>query len=195
MNKGSRPIQFNIGALLVLLTLACISVGVWRHFNPSTQKILVATSDIAAQTELTSDNITFEQWPAHLIPEGAVSSGEIPVGKLLATQVRKGQMIFQADLESKPQLDLTIPKGFKVVRIQLAVKDLSGLFEPGDYVDVVTIDGNESSTILSGIKVFNCGFNDHKRRSFVGVLVSDKEAELIYEAKSKGKLKLILLDH
>ena len=100
---------------MLLMTVACVGVGVYPLVYPPGIEVLVATEHLDLKAEITKTNVKFQRWPADLVPEGAITSTEgIPAGKFIQTRLRKGQ----------PSLEmmLLIALRFHHSRFQLAWK-------------------------------------------------------------------------
>ena len=175
--------------------------------------VLVASDHIDMKAELTDENVSLENWPKHLIPEGAASTLDDIAGKFSKTQLRSGQAVIMEDAVTKDELsDKVIPPGHKVINIKVPAEDLiGGLLEPGDKVDIIgvfdvgsrTKRKSETSTFLKGIRIFNIGTSTsvgearaQSSSGIVGVIVTEKQSEKIVWARKNGEIRLALVgDH
>ena len=208
--------------VLVAIALVCgvvSAIGIFQAIaskQPVAEKIpmgpvLVASDHIDMKAELTETNVRLENWPQHLIPEGAATELEDVTGKFILTRLRSGQAVILEDV--KPESELTIkniPPGHKVINIKVPAEDLiGGLLEPGDRVDIIGVfntrkngeSKSETKTFLKGIRVFNIGTStsggDANRTAsasgIVGVLVTEKQSERIVWARKNGEIRLALV--
>lgn len=207
--------------ILVAIALICgivSAVGIFQAIaskGPVAEKmpmgaVVVASSHIDLKGELTEENVSLEEWPKHLIPEGAASSLEDIAGKFSKTQLRSGQAVIQEDAVTKTELgNKTIPPGHKVINIKVPAEDLiAGLLEPGDRVDIIGVfdtgdrsnKQSETRTFLKQIQIFNVGTStsvgETRKQSssgIVGVIVTEKQSEKIVWARKNGEIRLALV--
>ena len=194
MSKVRRRFQFGMSSLVLLMTVACVGVGIYLT-RASKIEVLVATTDLNYNTKISETNVKFASWPAEIVPEGAITSTEgIPEGKVIVTRLRKGQALIGDDVVDPSTIPF-IPPGYKVVNVRVKIFNGSnGMVRPGDRGDVIAVDsdGTEESTktILKNVRVFNVGQGVKPRTfSIVGLLVTEKQATAIKEAKAIGKIE------
>ena len=85
MSKVRRRFQFGMGSLVLLMTVACVGVGIYQTWDPEVN-VLIAKDNLDFRTEISKANVRFERWPARIVPEGAITSAEgIPKGKYIMT--------------------------------------------------------------------------------------------------------------
>ena len=187
MSKVRRRFQFGMSSLVLLMTVACVGVGIYLT-RASKIEVLVATTDLNYNTMISETNVKFASWPAEIVPEG------IPEGKVIVTRLRKGQALIGDDVVDPSTIPF-IPPGYKVVNVRVKIFNGSnGMVRPGDRGDVIAVDsdGTEESTktILKNVRVFNVGQGVKPRTfSIVGLLVTEKQATAIKEAKAIGKIE------
>ena len=207
--------------ILVAIALICgivSAVGIFQAIASKgpvaeaipTGQVIVASAHIELKGELTEENVSLEEWPQHLIPEGAASSLEDVTGKFSKTQLRSGQAVIQEDAVTKAEMgDKTIPPGHKVINIKVPAEDLlAGLLEPGDHVDIIGVfdvgdrssKRSETKTFLKRIQIFNVGTStsvgETRKQSstgIVGVIVTEKQSEKIVWARKNGEIRLALV--
>jgi pilus assembly protein CpaB len=181
--------------------------------NVQRKPIVVSTTDLTHGTELTKENVKVENWPAELIPEGAVTKLELVENMAITVRLSKGLPIMSGDILPKSEIGkINIPRGFKLCAIPVAADDtMTGLLQPGDHVDVIGVvdvrrpENNQSQTIsktfLKNIEVFSV--NDSIRNagprkagstgnSIVGLLVTEQQSEIIVLVQKVARLKLVL---
>ena len=129
--------------------------------------VLVASAHLDVRTELNEENVSLEEWPLSLIPEGAGTEMTDVKGKFITTRLRTGQAIITEDVMARNDIPvLAIPPDHKLINIKVPSEDLhAGLLRPGDRVDIIGIFNtnrrgelkSETKTFLKGIRVFNIG--------------------------------------
>lgn len=149
-----------LGVLAALLTgryLNSLERGVAEEDEPV--QVLVAQEAIAkgalADELLATEVIVIESIPRRYVADGAVSSASSIAGQVLAEDVSAGEQITQARFEFPSQAGLaySIPEDLVAVSIaNTAVKGVSGLVKPGDYVmAVVTLDPGPEGEAISQV--------------------------------------------
>ena len=196
MSKVRRRIQFSMSSLLLLLTVSCVGVGIYRIFIPPKIEVLVATDHLDIKTVISKTNAEFQSWPREIVPEGAITSSDgIPKGKVILTRLRKGQAIIGEDVvDPKTLISVNIPPGMKVVNVKLSICDSFGMLFPGDRVDVVVLDANgdwdfESEPIIENVRVFNVGSGTNSF-GIVGLLVTEEQSAIIAFQRGVSQLDL-----
>ena len=173
--------------------------------------VLVASAHLDVRTELNEENVSLEEWPLSLIPEGAGTEMTDVKGKFITTRLRTGQAIITEDVMARNDIPvLAIPPDHKLINIKVPSEDLhAGLLRPGDRVDIIGIFNtnrrgelkSETKTFLKGIRVFNIGNStsaqDQKKNGsasgIVGVLVTERQSEKIVWAKKNGEIRLAMI--
>lgn len=173
--------------------------------------VLVASAHLDHKAKLTEENVSLENWPKNLIPEGAATDLAEVSGKHIVTRLRTGQAIILEDVMDRKNIPgLAIPPDHKVINIKVPPEDLlGGLLRPGDRVDIIGIFDtkrgadrkSETKTFLKAIRVFNIGSStsaqDQKKKGsasgIVGVLVTEAQSEKIVWAKKNGEIRLAMI--
>ena len=204
-------------ALLCGLVSAIGIIQAMGNKGPVAEKIpmgpvLVASAHLDHKAKLTEENVSLENWPKSLIPEGAATELTEVTGKHIVTRLRTGQAIIMEDVKDRKNIPgLAIPPNHKVINIKVPSEDLlAGLLQPGDRVDIIGIfdtnrDGDrksETKTFLKAIRVFNIGGNTtaqeqkgkgNSSAGIVGVLVTEPQSEKIVWAKKNGTIRLAMI--
>jgi len=173
--------------------------------------VIVASTDLDHKAELTEENVSLENWPKSLIPEGAATDLAEVKSKHITTRLRPGQAVILDDVMNRSEIPgLAIPENHKVINIKVPPEDLlGGLLRPGDRVDIIGIFDtkrgadrkSETKTFLKAIRVFNIGSStsaqDQKKKGsasgIVGVLVTEPQSEKIVWAKKNGEIRLAMI--
>jgi len=107
-----------------------------------TKPVIVATQDMSRGTVIDKTMVAVRDVPADLVPEGAASTLDDVVGKMVVVDVKSGEIIVRDRLETPTNITknfgLVIPQG--MVIIALPADDLInqvGVLQPGDHVDIL----------------------------------------------------------
>jgi pilus assembly protein CpaB len=107
----------------------------------NTVQVLVAKTDIAARTVLTADLLARKDFPADLVPAGAISSGDAAVGQTTLIPIARGQAIVAGQLssaEGQHGASLTLEAGKVLVAFPTSDPlTANGLVNIGDKVDIL----------------------------------------------------------
>ena len=179
-------------------------------------QVLVAAKDLSHGDDLSEETVKIEHWPLEVIPEGAARSFEEIKHKKIATRLSRSLPIMITDTKNASDIDrVEIPRGFKLVAIKVSAEDsLNGLLRPGDHVDVIGVVNVKavdpltgrlatqtvSETFLKNIEVYTVNGNTNSGgpreggsgNAIVGVLVSEKQSELIVLVQKVAKLRLVM---
>lgn len=179
-------------------------------------QVLLASDNLKVGDFLTEENVKIEHWPLEVIPEEAARDFEQISHRRITTRLSKSLPIMLPDtVNEKDYEGLNIPEGFKLVAIKVSAEQtFNGLLQPGDKVDIIGVvqvrneDPNArnrtqtvSKTFLKNIEVYtvngklrNTGVreSDGGGNAIVGILVSEKQSELIVLVQKIAKLQLVL---
>ncbi len=213
---------------LLVLALGCglvASLGITQVMakrgdatGPSeTAPVLVATSDIGINANITKEMVKIEQWPKDKIQAGAIARLEDAENRRARQKIFAGEPLIEPRLMTRGEVatDGLIPKGYRVVSIRVdPVASHSGLLLPGARIDLqLFIQANSNTgvgeticrTILQDIRVF--AVNDvvslespdpkqPETKSIQGktvsLLVTPSQAETVTLAGEMGQLRLTL---
>ncbi len=213
---------------MLMLALGCglvASIGITqvlakRHDSPAvitgeTVPIFVAIKDIPFGVPLTAEVLKLEPWPKDKIPTGAVSNIADAEGRRTRQKLYSGEPILENKLLGKGAnsqgASAVIPKGYRVVAVQVDSVSGSGLILPGDRVDVlVYLVGNSqheipetsTRTVLQDVKVFAVNEvveldkdKEGKERpssKTISLLVTPAQAAKVTLASEMGKIRLVM---
>jgi len=137
-----------VGLILAVLTgVALYGVAQQSAARPeapsstNTVQVLVAKSDIAARTVLSPDLIARRDFPADLVPNGAITSDAAALGQTTLVPIARGQALVTGQLtnvEGNHGASLTVEAG--KVLIAFPINDpltANGLVNVGDKVDIL----------------------------------------------------------
>lgn len=173
--------------------------------------VLVARKVIDHETLLNEESVAVEEWPVNIVPEDALKSLKELENQVVATRILKGLPLLKSNLlDANAVKRLPIPPGKKVLSIPFDSDDnFNGLLQPGDRVDIIGVfkeqSGNKqissSRTFLKNIQIFSVGDNYQrdltreatgvKGKTNVGMLVTERESEILVLAQNVAVLKLV----
>jgi len=174
-------------------------------------KIVVAKGDVAPGSVLQETDLTTSNFPSEGAPLGTFLDPKEVVGRVVMTQLVKGQAVLDTLLAQKGAsggASAMVPAGMRAVTLEVnEVSGVAGLLSPGCKVDVVqTIrmkdeDGDNmmAKTIVEDLRVIAVG----RRTSTVGpepeqlarsvtVLATQEQSEIIDLASRMGTPRLVL---
>ena len=122
-------------AALAAALAALSALTVVRPDPPATEPVAVAAADLPSGTRLSADLVGTVRLPAAAVPDGAYRPGDVPLGRLVAGPLRRGQPLTDAAVVG-PGLAAGLPAD--EVLASVSVPAATGwLVRPGDVVDVV----------------------------------------------------------
>ncbi|GAB4240757.1 MAG: Flp pilus assembly protein CpaB [Candidatus Methylacidiphilales bacterium] len=143
----------------------------------ATKPVLVAKVEITPGTEFVADLVTTKQVPETFLPADAVTKFEDIQGKVAATFLPAGDMIFASKAKQRDQLrrpSLVLGPGKRLITLPIdEARATAYLVKNGDTVDVLAvlilekferdIEGDwisrkVSTTILQNVRVFDINF-------------------------------------
>lgn len=194
------------------LTLNYIN-GLQRQSAASNEQrtILVATSDIAARTTITPQMFRQVTRPANSVEPDAITDPNLTSGALALISIPAGGTLTASKVGHPADLALPVrlSAGKRAVSVLIdKVKGVSGLVQPGDRVDVISVlprTGDETPTavtILRGIRVLAIGTSlenssatpspQEQSSTTVTLEVSPQQADLLAMADVNTNLRLAL---
>ncbi len=214
--------------ILLVLALGCglvASIGISQYMEArhtatdqgERQPVFVAMTDIAANEEMTAQNIKLEEWPKNIIPAGALTKLEEVEHKRCRMKLYAGEPILSSKLlgaSDSVGAAKDIPPGYRVVHVKVdSATGSSNLILPGDRVDVIVFrqpNNNMNATaakiVLQDIKVFAVdtqtenAFAQAKSEQTepvaaktIAVLVTPEQAVILHAATEMGgSVRLVL---
>lgn len=206
-------------ATALLLYLFLGSLG--RPTATSTMSVIVAASDIPANTPITNEMIKTAELPAASVVAGALTDRTKVVGKIASAEIFVGEQLLEAKLVSTGEsgnktLAYAIEPGMRAITIH--VDETSGLaymITPGNKVDIIgefvstetSDDGSTSSKksyttmVLENVAVLavdNIFSEDGKADSeapgytTLTLQVTPKQAMVLSAAQFEGQIRVIL---
>jgi pilus assembly protein CpaB len=134
--------------------------------NSAPRTIVVAREDIPARVPITAEMLEEVSRPASAIEPDAIVDPKNAIGALALITIPAGSSITESKIGHPTDVGLPVQlkPGMRAVSIMIdKVKGVSGLIEPGDFVDVIAVlpkvgtKPPPASAILRGIRVLAMG--------------------------------------
>lgn len=176
-------------------------------------KVLVAAQDIGLGGKLSSEDLSWADWPEQAVPLGAVTQTSNPSadseyeGRIARVPIFAGEPVRPERLinTDKGFMAAILPKGKRAIAVSVEAETTAGGFIlPGDKVDVIltrTSDtGALSETILENIRVLaidstTAGEQDQKNLSpkkTATLELTLAESEIVAQSQQVGTIDLAL---
>jgi pilus assembly protein CpaB len=174
--------------------------------------VLIASQDIAARERITDSMFTKQTRAANTLEPGALADPNQAVGSLALITIPAGSQLTASEIGTNVAfaLPVRLTPGMRAVSIPVdRVKDVSGLIQPGDRVDVIAIpptkgDGPppKAVTIFRAIRVLSVGTSlenpsatpspSEQDAATVTLEVTPGQADLLAWADANSTLRLAL---
>lgn len=192
------------------LTLTYLSA--LKPANNSQRAVLVATQEIPARARITAEMISKQMRPAQGVDPDAIADPSQAVGALALITIPNGGQITSSKVGTNvaAALPVRLEPGMRAVSIPVdRVKDVAGLVQPGDRVDVIAIPPSKNTgpppkavTIFRAIRVLAVGnalenpsatpSPQEEQAATVTLEVTPRQADLLAWADSNATLRLAL---
>jgi pilus assembly protein CpaB len=176
---------------------------------PPKSQYAAAAANLEAGQALRADNLRLVDWPANVPINGAFTTVESLVGRVVLYPLAAGEPILERQLSSPGAaggLTVKIPEGMRAISLRCdEVVCVAGFLLPGTRVDVlVTLRTSSTpepvtSTVLQDVEVLAAGQKtqpdpDGKASTVTAVtlLVKPEDAERVVLASTQGSLHFIL---
>lgn len=179
--------------------------------NSAPRDVVVAAIQIPARVTITPQMLTHVSRPASAIDPNTLMDPRQAVGALSLITIPAGSSVTSAMIGHPTDVGLPVRlrPGMRAVSVQIdKVKGVSGLIEPGDYVDVIADPPKSSaqpppaSAILRGVRVLAIGDSleyssatpspQEANSTTVTLEVTPKQADLLVMADLNTTLRLAL---
>jgi pilus assembly protein CpaB len=174
--------------------------------------VLIATQEIPARGRITAAMFTKEMRPVQAMQPDAISDPSQAVGSLALITIPVGSQLTASAIGTNvaSALPVRLQPGMRAVSIPVdRVKDVSGLIQPGDRVDVIAIPpakGNgpppKAVTIFRAVRVLAVGnalenpsatpSPSEQEATTVTLEVTPKQADVLSWADANSALRLAL---
>lgn len=138
-----------IAAVLAAAAVAGVVAAARPAPAPTVRGVVVAT-DLAAGHVLRAEDVSALDVSPDLMPAGAVAAGQVPVGRVVASPLRAGQVLTDTAVLAPSLLD-GHPPGTVLATIRVVDPAATAAVRPGDRVSVVGADlmGGGGADILA----------------------------------------------
>ncbi len=174
--------------------------------------VLIAAQDIAPRERITDAMLSKQVRSANAVEPGAISDPSQAVGSLALITIPAGTQLTASEIGTNVAfaLPVRLQPGMRAVSIPVdRVKDVSGLIQPGDRVDVIAIPPAKSQgpppkavTIFRAIRVLSVGTSlenpsatpspSEQDAATVTLEVTPGQADLLAWADANSTLRLAL---
>jgi pilus assembly protein CpaB len=192
------------------LTLTYLSA--LRPANNAQRPVLVATQEIPARSRITATMVSKEMRPAQGVDPDAIADPTQAVGSLALITIPSGGQITSSKVGTNVAIALPVrlEPGMRAVSIPVdRVKDVAGLVQPGDRVDVIAIPPAKQNgpppkavTIFRAVRVLAVGnamenpsatpSPQEEQAATVTLEVTPRQADLLAWADANSTLRLAL---
>lgn len=192
------------------LTLTYLSA--LRPPSNEQRPVLIASQEIAARSRIVDTMFSKETRSAQALEPDALSEPSQAVGSLALVTIPAGAQLTASDVGTNVAfaLPVRLQPGMRAVSIPVdRVKDVSGLIQPGDRVDVIAIPPSKQNgpppkavTIFRGIRVLAVGnalenpsatpSPQEQEASTVTLEVTPHQADILAWADTNATLRLAL---
>jgi pilus assembly protein CpaB len=211
--------------IVIVLALICGTSAAWGvsrlrnrqvvYRQPEKAMVLVAKVAMARGQTVTSEMVALREWPADLLPPGALSAANEAVDRAVLAPILSGEPILDGKLASRDSgrgLAALVPSGMRAYTIQTSriASNVAGFILPSNRVDVLltlrggsndVTGGGSSTTLLQAVEVLAVDQRldapaenrvDPKQLSSVTLLVTPDQAALLDLGQNMGVLTLSL---
>jgi pilus assembly protein CpaB len=174
--------------------------------------VLIATQEIPARGRITAARVTKETRPVQAMQPDAISDPNQAVGSLALITIPMGSQLTASAIGTNvaSALPVRLQPGMRAVSIPVdRVKDVSGLIQPGDRVDVIAIPPSHNNgpppkavTIFRAIRVLAVGnalenpsatpSPQEQEATTVTLEVTPRQADVLSWADANSSLRLAL---
>jgi len=145
-----RALILVITGLIAAIAAALVIYYLITNITPTTQtvvvtgptpvpqrEVLVARTDIAANSVITSSQVTTASFPVDLVPADAITSTESVINATAKTAVFSGQILLQRQFIAGPVTSIIPPGKVLVAFPSTDMLNATGAVQPGDHVDIM----------------------------------------------------------
>ncbi|SHK32652.1 Flp pilus assembly protein CpaB [Pseudonocardia thermophila] len=141
-----RTLRVRRTAAAVLAGTALVLVAAPRAGPSAGAPVLVAAAELPAGTTVRAADLAVREWPADLVPVGALRSPDAAEGRVLVGAAHPGEPLTDVRLVG----GAPVPHGTAAVPVRIADAAVAALLVPGNRVDVVTVGARaEAPSVLA----------------------------------------------
>lgn len=209
-----RRTTFLIAAILAVGT-GWLTLTYLASLHPAgnqQRQVLITTQEIPARAKIAETMFVKQDRPAQGIQPDALSDSNQAIGSLALVTIPIGSQLTASTVGTNVAfaLPVRLQPGMRAVSIPVdRVKDVSGLIQPGDRVDIIAIPPQKGNgppphavTIFRGIRVLAVGnalenpsatpSPEEQAAATVTLEVTPKEADVLAWADANATLRLAL---
>lgn len=175
--------------------------------------VVVAATDIPRGVSIAPNQLKMRDWPAHLLPAGAITNLEEARGRVTFHPIVKGEIVLEGKLTGKDSgrgLASMVPAGMRAFTIHTpsVASGVAGFILPGNKVDVLltlgangTTGGAITTTLLQNLEILAVDQRldpplenrvDYRGLQSVTLLVTPDQAAKLDLGQNRGTLHLAL---
>jgi pilus assembly protein CpaB len=135
-----------------LLAVVALALALVPPADAGGAPVVVAATDLVAGSTVRAADLAVREWPAGLVPAGAVRDVATAEGRVLVGAARAGEPLTDLRLAgSGPLAGTGAGRGAAAVPVRLADAGVAALLRPGSRVDVVTAGARaDEPVVLAG---------------------------------------------
>ncbi len=194
----ARRLLLRYRRVLSALLAALAVLGVVESLSPPTPRlhnVVVVSHDVSSGETLTGNDVTVEQVPQPLVPDGTSSSPTAVVGRTVGGPMRAGEPVTDRRLLGRPMLS-GYPEGLVAAPVRIRDAAVVGLLRAGDRVSVYAAGGDTSyaALVLERVSVVALPpVDDAQEGGLVVLAVTPSQAAALAQASATAPLSVTLL--
>lgn len=194
----ARRLLLRYRRVLSALLAALAVLGVVESLSPATPRlhdVVVVSHDVSSGVTLTGNDVTVEQVPQPLVPDGTSSSPSAVVGRTVGGPMRAGEPVTDRRLLGRPMLS-GYPQGLVAAPVRIRDAAVVGLLQAGERVSVYAAGGDTSyaALVLERVSVVALPpVDDAQEGGLVVLAVTPSQAAALAQASATAPLSVTLL--
>jgi pilus assembly protein CpaB len=199
-------LAITVSYMAMLLNADKNQIAALRASNSAKSRVVCTLKNIPEGNEISSSDLQEREILTSKVPEDALSSSTLAIGRIAKYGISCGQILSMHDLAPAGALEQpTLKKGMRAISFGVDTNaGVAGFVAPGSEVDILAIVGSgvgiKAQPILSDVEVLRVGQNHEKQlgprscnsvTSFT-VALAPNDATKLAKAVTVGKLYLTL---
>lgn len=189
--RHRRLLSALLAALAVLVVVRTLAPA-----TPPRRAVVVAARDLMSGLTLAGGDVSVEQVPPEVVPQGSVSSPAQLLGRVVAGPMRAGEPVTDRRLLGRPLLS-GYPPGLVAAAVRIRDAAVVGLLQVGDRISVYAAGGDTSyaglvvrrATVVTLPQVAD----DAQQGGLVVLAVTPAQAAALAQASATAPLSVTLL--
>ncbi len=185
-----RILSAALAALAVLVVVETLAPAAPPRFA-----VVVATHDLLSGATLASEDVSVEQVPSAMVPQGAASSLDEVAGRVLSGPMRAGEPVTDQRLVGRSLL-AGYPSGVVAAPVRIRDAAVVDLLQVGDRITVYAARGDTSyaELVVDRVAVITLPqVDDAQQGGLVVLAVTPAQAAALAQASATAPLSLTLL--